>query len=131
MGNAWSNDGDSPSEKKESKHTSEKLTPDTSRLLVRVIEDSADHLHEELGVTNENAGRLVASLKEQLKMRNVSLGTILSNLSKECNHANELALVCFGLGRMTNNKSNSGPDSIGDLISQILRESRKNRGSHD
>lgn len=121
------------------------LTPDTSKLLVRKINDDTEYLHAELGITDENGKRL-ARIVRKLVNKDLSIGEVLVELSKECNHVNELVLMAFSLGRNTgeprgdNRKPNiqainlggaDAPPGFDDFIKGILGDIIKRKRDRD
>lgn len=127
------------------KKDEKKVTPikevqaDTSKLLVRVIEDKTDSLQEALGLTEENCDRLAKAGEKALRDTDTISGA-MELLSKSCNHANELAWIMFCIGENRGARGRNGgsrhvkaisidggelPDEIKALLEQLLKKKLK------
>ena len=113
--NAWD---DNPSKEKEEVKV---LKEDKSKLLVRIIEDDTNCLHDTLGIGEEGSKKIQdmiydhieADRKKGIDKSNVS--ELMVEISKKCVHANELAFACFALGRITGEMSSGGPSMMGAI----------------
>lgn len=123
------------------------LAPDKNNLLVKIIEDDTTKLHKNLGITRADSERLQKVLHEQLATKK-SLADIMVEISKHCQHANQLAFLCFALGRTTIPKGDrdslgaaikgahvmrmSSDDPIGQILKDLFEEfKRKNKDQGD
>lgn len=95
----------------------------TSKLLVRIIEDESDMLNVKLGISDENLNRLFNIAKPLLE-KGVGVSEIMVELSKHCKHANELVYIIFALGR---NTGNTHP--LAGVIAEII--GRHTKGKED
>jgi hypothetical protein len=114
----------------EESHKNKKLlTPDQSSLIVKIIEDDSNMLHETLGITQEDSRRIQDIIFSHLKAdaaRGVSksnTSALLVKLSEECKHANQLAFGCFALGKIT--AEHARPDPFGNSRVGAIGVNRK------
>lgn len=156
MGNAWEDEKAASKENSAGNHIqTEKLIPDTSSLIVKIIEDETNKLHTSLGLTDKDAKKIQERIVELLIAEDAkdpmkkNLATLLATLSKECVHANQLAYASFAVARLTADKKRNegrsriraveiGPDGkmtsvdpgedIPDHIKEILKEILKRKG---
>lgn len=155
MAHAWEEEGASSKKNTPDDNPSKQKSVETDKnnLLVKIIEDDTQFVNIRLGITDKRKTELHAHLAAAM-IKDHEIGIILTNLSKHCNHANELAYIAFALGRRTNESSKkdsifgSGrikaisigkngieglgdgedlPDFIKDILKDILNKD-KNRG---
>lgn len=68
---------------------------------VKVITSESDSLNETLGISEERHIQLCDAIKDQVAVKmEKDTSVILSEISKVCQHANELAYVSFKLAHV-------------------------------
>lgn len=90
---------------KSKKRAAEPITENKNSLIVSEIAETSESFNEALGVTAERAEYLMNKAKEINEDCN-RISELLAKMSHEVIHANELAYVCFNLGK--HHKANGG-----------------------
>lgn len=131
--NAW--DENAHDENKDEK----KLTPDVSSLIVKIIEDDSNMLHQTLGISKKNSKRLQDLIYDQLRtdsdngIAKSNTSTLLVKLSKACTHANELAFACFALGKITSeigSPSGKGKRGASSMVRSVSIDRKTGKITH-
>lgn len=91
------------------------LTPDVSKLIVKIIEDDTNVLHTSLGITDERA-RELQDMLNRYKSQVRTTSELLVVVSKEVLHANELAFISYALGTFYRREAADMQDFLGKFF---------------
>ena len=107
--------------------TKNKLPSNIVDCRVTMINPESNILSENFGITDERMQYLVDKANEYVRKKSdkventygLNMSELLEEISKECKHPNELAVICLQIGGSINNKKATGID---DFLNNLLKD---------